>query len=164
MEGDENMESSRGFMKMKESDVVLLDYRITRFHYDSEIILEDEEKIKYESYMKLGLTEPVHQEIKGEEVTLLRLDIELRIRGKVKRKNVVKIDLSISGMMGTQKLTEEEFKKIAPGVGVSNLLAIARSAVISLTSQTGNPPVLLPILNIRESIKKAAVEDQRDVS
>ena len=161
MEGDGNMES---FVKMKESDLVLLDYRITKLHYDSEIILENKENIKYETHMKLGVSDPIHREINKEKAMLMRIDIELRIRGKIKRKNIVKIDMTISEMLGTQRLSEDEFKKVAPGVGVSNLLAIARSAVLSLTSQTGNPPVMLPILNVRESMKNAGTKHDKKVS
>ncbi len=147
------------FVKMKESDIALLDYRVTKFSYDSDIILEDEEKIKYESYMKLGVSGPFQKEInEKEKVLLLRLDMELRIRGKIKRKNVVKINIKISGMLGTEKLSEEKFKELAPGVGVSNLLAIARSVILSFTSQTGNPPVMMPILNVKESLKIANSE------
>lgn len=161
MEGDGNMES---FAKMKESDLVLLDYRITKLHYDSEIILENKENIKYETHMKLGVSDPIHCEINKEKAMLMRIDIELRIRGKIKRKNIVKIDMTISEMLGTQRLSEDEFKKVAPGVGISNLLAIARSAVLSLTSQTGNPPVMLPILNVRESMKNAGTKHDKKVS
>ena len=161
MEGDGNMES---FVKMKESDLVLLDYRITKLHYDSEIILENKENIKYETHMKLGVSDPIHREINKEKAMLMRIDIELRIRGKIKRKNIVKIDMTISEMLGTQRLSEDEFKKVAPGVGISNLLAIARSAVLSLTSQTGNPPVMLPILNVRESMKNAGTKHDEKVS
>ncbi len=161
MEGDGNMES---FVKMKESDLVLLDYRITKLHYDSEIILENKENIKYETHMKLGVSDPIHREINKEKAMLMRIDIELRIRGKIKRKNIVKIDMTISEMLGTQRLSEDEFKKVAPGVGISNLLAIARSAVLSLTSQTGNPPVMLPILNVRESMKNAGTKHDKKVS
>lgn len=161
MEGDGNMES---FAKMKESDLVLLDYRITKLHYDSEIILENKENIKYETHMKLGVSDPIHREINKEKAMLMRIDIELRIRGKIKRKNIVKIDMTISEMLGTQRLSEDEFKKVAPGVGISNLLAIARSAVLSLTSQTGNPPVMLPILNVRESMKNAGTKHDKKVS
>jgi len=161
MEGDGNMES---FVKMKESDLVLLDYRITKLHYDSEIILENKENIKYETHMKLGVSDPIHREINKEKAMLMRIDIELRIRGKIKRKNIVKIDMTISEMLGTQRLSEDEFKKVAPGVGISNLLAIARSAVLSLTSQTGNPPVMLPILNVRESMKNAETKHDKKVS
>ncbi|RKX36486.1 MAG: hypothetical protein DRP19_03735 [Thermotogae bacterium] len=76
----------------------------------------------------------------------------------------MKIDMTISEMLGTQRLSEDEFKKVAPGVGISNLLAIARSAVLSLTSQTGNPPVMLPILNVRESMKNAGTKHDKKVS
>jgi len=152
------------FVKMKESDLVLLDYRITKLHYDSEIILENKENIKYETHMKLGVSDPIHREINKEKAMLMRIDIELRIRGKIKRKNIVKIDMTISEMLGTQRLSEDEFKKVAPGVGISNLLAIARSAVLSLTSQTGNPPVMLPILNVRESMKNAGTKHDKKVS
>jgi len=140
-------------MKTVKSSLEFVDYKITSFEYQSS--LDSSEKIKYTISIetKMGkLKEKSEIEFKK---NLARIDLNLKLKGKVGKRIPVKITCSISGIFAADKMiSEEDFMKLCSTSGVANLLMILRSIIISFTSQTGNKPIIMPFINLLETYRR----------
>lgn len=66
------------------------------------------------------------------------------------------VKLSVIGQFEASDMDEKPFEEFVKYSGVSNLLQIARSYIITMTSQHGlTPPALLPMINLVELYKNA---------
>ena len=141
-------------MKTVESDLKFLDYKIISFEYIS-VIDEQNTDIKYEVTIAPKLSKP--QEItdgplKGHN--MVKVNLTVKIRGKVGKRMPVKLKCEILGLFVSEKLSQENIIHFCATSGVANLLSIVRSIVISFTSQTGNKPIIMPLINLLQTYKK----------
>ncbi len=83
--------------------------------------------------------------------------VDLIIGMNLKNKDVsfVEVNLSIKGSFIGEGINEQQFMELVKFSGVSNLIQISRSYIISMTSQLGiMPPIVLPMINLEELYKK----------
>ncbi len=81
-------------------------------------------------------------------------DVSVEMRIKSGNTTYIIVKLSIKGHFKGQNMKEEQFKEFIKYSGVSNLTQIARSYIISMTSQLGiMPPIVLPMINLVELYK-----------
>ncbi|MCL4408339.1 MAG: protein-export chaperone SecB [Thermotogae bacterium] len=82
--------------------------------------------------------------------------VDLNISVNLKNKDIsfVEVNLSINGSFIGENMNEQQFIKLVKFSGVSNLIQISRSYIISMTSQLGIiPPIVLPMINLEELYK-----------
>ena len=102
------------------------------------------------SHLRLNVTLPNDvSETKG--AVDLHIDLKLK-SGKV---TFISTKLSIKGNFAGKNMNKQQFIEFMKFSGVSNLTQIARSYIISMTSQLGiMPPIVLPMINLVEFYKK----------
>jgi preprotein translocase subunit SecB len=142
------------------SSLEFVDYRITNFEY--KVSLENNENIDYLITIepKIGKLEKASRN--DDEKNFARIDLKLQLKGKAGRKVPLKINCSISGIFTADKtLTDEKFVHLCSTSGVANLLMIVRSLIISFTSQSGNKPIIMPLINLIETYRKKTKPQER---
>ena len=139
-------------MKAQKSTLEFLDYKITKFEYENSSI-KIFKNIKYEVKINTKVGKPILDEQSSSYIN--RVDLDIHVRGKAGRTVPTKIKCSISGLFGADaSLNKEEFLKFCTTSGVANLIMISRSIIISFTSQTGNKPIILPLINLLKTYEK----------
>ena len=92
-------------------------------------------------------------EISGDE-TKGAADVHVDLKLKSGKLTFITIKLSIKGYFKGENINKEKFIEFVKYPGVSNLTQIARSYIISMTSQLGiMPPIVLPMINLVEFYK-----------
>ncbi|QTA38522.1 protein-export chaperone SecB [Thermosipho ferrireducens] len=139
-------------MKAQKSILEFLDYRITKFEYINASFKEIK-NINYEVLINTKIGKPVLEDKSNKYLS--RLDLDIQIKGKSGRTVPVKVKCSISGLFSAStEINEEEFLKLCSTSGFANLIMISRSVIISFTSQTGNKPIVLPLINLLKTYEK----------
>ncbi|SHH27655.1 protein-export chaperone SecB [Thermosipho atlanticus] len=139
-------------MKAQKSDIEFLDYKITKFEYVN-LLQSKEENIKYEVRVNPQIGKIVKDDEHGKY--FVRLDLALQINGKKGRTILTKIRCSITGLFaGSTKLNEKDFLSLCATSGFANLIMITRSVIISFTSQSGNIPVIMPLINLLKTYEQ----------
>jgi len=147
-------------MKVVKSDLKFLDYKLTNFEYTAST--NEEENIEYEVTIETKLRKPKKISEPPIRGYLMRIDLELKIRGKVGKRVPIKVKCALSGIFSSEKLEEKEFVRLCATSGVANLIIVARSIIISFTSQTGNKPIIMPLINLLETYKKSIEKDKKE--
>lgn len=134
--------------ELKLSDFSFDGYKINKFNFihkktDSKKVnfVASLEKTEFKKTNKLKIPQ------KG------TLTVDFKIIGKNDKTEEVAIDIEITGYFSAKFEDEEKFEKFCKFNGLINLLNIVRSFIISTTSQTGHPTVIMPLINIPASLK-----------
>ncbi len=114
----------------------LLRYRIKKFDFS------------FENAEKMLLTFELNPSMNFDHEKC-ELDIQIKIDGKEGERNALKLVLDIIGEFQAEDLDENEMKKWCKAKGAYDLIQVARSVVLSFTSQAGmNPGLIIPPINL----------------
>ncbi len=107
---------------------------------------------KLHTNVKLNVNISKAKTVNNEEKGNANIDLSFSLR--MGRLTFLNVKLSISGQFEAVNMKEETFEELIKYSGVANLLQIARSYIISMTSQNGlTPPAVLPMINLVELYK-----------
>lgn len=139
------------------SNLQLISDRIVKMSYEVDIKNIVNKELK--PYVKLQLSKKFFADDKLNARKAI-LDLEINFQLKEGRKTDLKLNVVIQGeFIGNQKLEEEKFKELVIKSGVINLLTIARSKIVAMSSLFGfTSPIYIPFLNIKKFIDKELKE------
>lgn len=105
-------------------------------------------------------------EVEEDETQFLGiLDLIVKVKAKVKKKLLFKIELEMTGLFAgnKEKLSLEKFTEMLEVNGLITVLPICRAYLVGVTSQSGiHPPVQIPMINVlkmREAKAKLSESD-----
>ncbi|RLC70238.1 MAG: hypothetical protein DRI26_07550 [Chloroflexi bacterium] len=103
------------------------------------------------------------EDINEKEGVILRgtMPATVKVRGRVGRKVVTKIDVSIVGIFLGKDMDRVTFEKFCKLNGLANLLMVVRAYISSTTSQMGRPPVVIPLVNLYKTLTEVRAEHQQ---
>jgi len=133
-------------MKVIESDLKFNGYKIKELKYEQYNVIPND-------VINYSIT--INPEIKfQEDILSALLKLGLVILGKQKEEKVIELSVLIEGIFSTDKIKQDEFKKLVMSNGVATLITILRSFIASFSSQIGNmPPIIMPLINVQASIE-----------
>jgi len=130
--------------------------RVTKFNLDTRMINVKEQRaeISYEFDYNVKDVRELENKLVG------IIEFIVKARSTVKKKIFFNIDLVMEGAFAceTQTDTEEMFQELLEINGLVALSQISRAYILSVTSQSGIPPVKMPMINmikLREKKKEA---------
>lgn len=130
--------------------------RVTKFNLDTRMInvKEQSAEISYEFDYNVKVVRELENKLVG------IIELIVKARSTVKRKIFFTIDLVMEGAFAcdTQADTAEMFQEMLEINGLVTLSQISRAYILSVTSQSGIPPVKMPMINViklREKKKEA---------
>ena len=133
-------------MKVIESDLKFNGYKIKELKYEQYNVIPND-------VINYSIT--INPEIKfQEDILSALLKLGLVILGKQKEEKVIELSVLIEGIFSTDKIKQDEFKKLVMSNGVATLITILRSFIASFSSQIGNmSPIIMPLINVQASIE-----------
>lgn len=134
--------------------------RVTKFILDTRMINVKEQRaeISYEFDYNVKDVKELENRLVG------IIEFIVKAKSTVKKKLFFNIDLVMEGafVCETQTDTEEIFQELLEVNGLVTLSQISRAYILSVTSQSGIPPVKMPMINViklREKKKEATNVD-----
>lgn len=96
---------------------------------------------------------------------ILLLHVKVKIQGdnssSQKKKNDLDLSITLEGCFHSNTLEEEKFKEMLEINGCATLYSIARSIIISITSQSfANGPCILPMINVYNMVDQQAEDEE----
>jgi len=139
------------------SNLQLISDRIVKMNYEVDIKNIVNKELK--PYVKIQLAKKFFVDDKLNARKAI-LDLEINFQLKEGRKTDLKLNVVIQGeFIGNLKLEEQRFKELVIKSGVINLLTIARSKIVAMSSLFGfTSPIYIPFLNIKKFIDKELKE------
>ena len=130
--------------------------RVTKFNLDTRMInvIELRAVISYEFDNNVKDVRELENKLVG------IIEFMVKAKSTLKKKKFFNIDLVMEGAFAceTQTDTEEMFQEMLEINGLVTLSQISRAYILSVTSQSGIPPVKMPMINViklREEKKEA---------
>ena len=134
--------------------------RVTKFNFDNRLIKANEQRadIAYEFDYNVKAVQELDNKLLG------IIEFMVKIKSMIKKKIFFNIDLVMEGAFAcdTQADTADMFQEMLEVNGLVTLSQISRAYILSVTSQSGIPPVKMPMLNViklRERKKETAGAD-----
>jgi len=139
-------------MKAEEilSDFQFLGHRVKNFKLDTQAVKSsgEQEEASFDFDYNVVALDEHNEELIG--------IIELIVRAKATTKNGLRLKtvLVMEGGFSCKKAIKDKFQEMLEINGLVTLSQISRSYLMSTTSQSGIPPLKMPMINIKMLIKK----------
>lgn len=139
-------------MKAEKSDFSFDEYSITdmKYKFDRDLAIHKATKMVNFS---INFVPDVHiDELENKLEGFV--DLKLSIDGLVDDDKLAEIFINILGKFSAIDMNKSTFENFCRINGVASLFQIARAIIASFTSQTGNMPILIPLINVTSSKEK----------
>jgi preprotein translocase subunit SecB len=134
--------------------------RVTKFSLDNRLVKANEQRaeIAYEIDYNVKAVEVLDNKLLG------IIEFMVKAKSMIKKKIYFTIDLVMEGAFAcdTQAESADMFQEMLEINGLFTLSQLSRAYILSVTSQSGIPPVIMPMLNVvklRERKKETAGVD-----
>ena len=91
---------------------------------------------------------------KQEEVIKGAVKLDVKCFPKKHGENASIVDTTLLAVFNGKGFDDEQFEEMLKLNGLTFLIQIARTHIITITSMTGNPPIIMPMINVSELIAK----------
>ncbi|WGS64654.1 hypothetical protein [Marinitoga aeolica] len=134
--------------KLMSSDFFFDKYKINKFNFTHK--KSDSKKVNFVASLEKTEFKKTNKSKDSQKGTLT---VGFKIVGKNDKTEEVSIYIEATGYFSAKFEDEEKFERFCKFNGLINLLNVIRSYIISVTSQTGHPTVIMPLINIPASLK-----------
>lgn len=138
---------------MKVADFQLLDNYISEFNLKISNKIPPTEEVETDGRIGFGIVSINEKEMIGQ--------VELSYEIDVKQKNseVGKINIVMNALFqGSPKMKLELFEEMLKINGATTLSHLCRAYILSVTAQSGMPPIILPLMNFEAFFENAEKE------